>query len=345
MVVYWLMFLFPTFALFSRARLHPAQQWIPWLLVAMFYIAVMGFRYNIGGDWPQYLGMLKLMANSSFSVAISRGDPGYFVLNWVVGQSGGGIYWVNAICALILVIPTVQFCRRLPFPWLGLLAAVPYMLIVVGMGYTRQAVALGFAILGLIALSDRKLVTFVLCIVMAALFHKTAVVLIPLAVLVESKNRLWTVLWVGVVAILAFSGLMADNADSMWKNYVDAQMESQGALIRVLMDVMPAVIFLVFRDRWKISNSERVLWIWISLFSIACLPALAFTSTAVDRMALYLLPIQMYVFGRIPALAVTTYARTRLVTAIVAYYAAVQWVWLNLGVHATGWVPYKTVLW
>ena len=35
------------------------------------------------------------------------------------------------------------FVRRQPMPWLGLLVAIPYLVIVVGMGYSRQAIALG----------------------------------------------------------------------------------------------------------------------------------------------------------------------------------------------------------
>ncbi len=41
----------------------------------------------------------------------------------------------------------VQFCRKQPLPWLALAVAAPFIIIVVGMGYTRQSVALGFILL------------------------------------------------------------------------------------------------------------------------------------------------------------------------------------------------------
>jgi hypothetical protein len=64
-------------------------------------------------------------------------------------------------------------------------------------------------------------------------------------------------------------------------------------------------------------------------------------STAVDRVALYLIPLQLFVFARLPDLARTTQTRTAVVVGIVFYYAAVQYVWLNYATHAQYWTPYQ----
>jgi hypothetical protein len=73
---------------------------------------------------------------------------------------------------------------------------------------------------------------------------------------------------------------------------------------------------------------------------LVCLPLVQISSTAVDRVALYLIPLQLFVFPRVPQLAPTALKRTPLVVGIVVYYAAVQLVWLNFSENATYWVPY-----
>jgi hypothetical protein len=78
----------------------------------------------------------------------------------------------------------------------------------------------------------------------------------------------------------------------------------------------------------------------IAVLSLVCIPLVAMSSTAVDRTALYFIPIQLYVFSRLPSLATTLRNRSIIVFAIVAYYAAVQLTWLNLATHARFWVPY-----
>jgi len=63
---------------------------------------------------------------------------------------------------------------------------------------------------------------------------------------------------------------------------------------------------------------------------------------AVDRVALYLIPLQLFVFARVPGLMPAhTGARTFLVFAVMAYYATVQWVWLTRADHAQYWIPYR----
>jgi hypothetical protein len=345
MIPYWIMLFLPAWALLTPKKLPSRQQWVGFLLVGAVFVFLMGYRDNVGGDWNQYQTGFDFVSRESFSDAINYGDPGYYALNWLVGQVGGSIFVVNSICALILVAGTIYFCRRLPSPWVGILVAVPYLLIVVGMGYTRQAVALGFAMFGYVAMAEGRILAFVFWIAVGALFHKTALILIPIGALSATQQYVWTIVWISITGGLLYSGLLEGHAGVMWVNYVEAEMESDGALVRVAMNVVPAAIYLFFRNRLTQDPHERRLWTWIALAALICLPALSFPSTAVDRLALYLIPVQMYVFGHLPRLANDRKNRTLLIMGIVVYYALVQWTWLNLATHASGWVPYKNYFW
>jgi hypothetical protein len=69
------------------------------------------------------------------------------------------------------------------------------------------------------------------------------------------------------------------------------------------------------------------------------------SSTAIDRLALYLLPLQVFVLARLPeALSSSKNTKRQLLLAVIAYSAAVQFVWFNFGDHAEAWVPYKTFI-
>ena len=346
MLPYWLMFLVPALAVLMPWRLPERQSRCAWLVVGSAFALMMGLRDEVGGDWGTYLPIFHDTALGTFGEAIGRGDPGYHGLNWLVERGGGDIYIVNLLCAAVTMWGTVVFCRRQPNPWLALLVAVPYMLVVVGMGYTRQAVALGFALLGLAALGDGRVRTFVIWVAIGALFHKSAVLLLPIAALAASRNRWLTALLVGVSTTLLYYLLLADSSEQLWINYVEAQYQSQGGLIRVVMNVVPAVLLIVFRERLAPDPQVRKLWLWIALFALACLPLVGLASTAVDRVALYLIPLQLFVFAQLPRLAHNARARSLVVTGVVAYYAAVQFVWLNFAAHAFAWVPYRIMpLW
>ncbi|MCD9032756.1 EpsG family protein [Luteimonas sp. Y-2-2-4F] len=341
MTVYWLMFLVPVMALLAPGRLPRRQAWVAWWAVGLLFALLMGLRHEVGGDWFNYLAHFLDSAQLGFADAAARSDPGYYVLNWLVARLGGGIYAVNLACAAVTMWGTVAFCRRQPWPWLALAAAVPYMLIVVGMGYTRQAVALGFALLALSALGQGRTRTFVAWVLLGALFHKSAVLLLPIAALAASRHRLLTVALVAASTVMAYWLLLADSAQALWTNYVEAQYESQGAATRVAMNALPAVLLLLFRRRLVEDPQERRLWWWMAVFALACVPLVGLASTAVDRIALYLIPLQLFVSARVPRLARSARVRTLLALCVLAYYAVVQFVWLHFATHAEYWVPYR----
>lgn len=340
MIPFWLMFLIPAWGALVPRRLPAAQARLMWFVVGLLFAVLMGFRHEVGGDWFVYLPMFVDAGDSSLAEAVAKGDPGYSALNWLFAHIGGTVYWVNFVCAVVLMTGTVVFCRRQPNPWLALLVAVPYMLIVVGMGYTRQAGALGFALLGLAALGQARVRAFVVWVVIGALFHKSAVLLLPVAGLASSRNRVLTFVLVLVTTLLTYYLLLADAAERLWINYVQADLQSEGGPVRVMMNAVPALLLLVLRRRLVPDEAERRLWCWIAVFALACVPLVGLASTAVDRVALYLIPLQLFVFARLPRLAPTPRARTPLVLGIVAYYAAVQFVWLNFATHAAYWAPY-----
>ena len=126
--------------------------------------------------------------------------------------------------------------------------------------------------------------------------------------------------------------------------YVEREYDSSGAVIRIAMNALPALLLLLYRRRFAMRSYERRLWLVLALIALALVPALVLSpsSTAVDRVALYMLPLQLLVLSRVPdAFAPSERAARMLGLLVVIYSAAVQFVWLNYASHADAWVPYQ----
>jgi hypothetical protein len=352
---YWMMFLLPAlFALVTgRHRenrmtgLRSVKLDIAWLATALVMSVLIGFRLQVGGDWANYFNYLSLVENMELAEVLKMSDPGYLLLNWVSVRMDWGVFGVNLISGTIFSIGLAVFCRSLPRPWLALAVAIPYMVIVVSMGYTRQGIALGLAMLGLVALERKATLWFVIWVVLGATFHKTAVLLLPIAALATTKNRYWTVAWVGVVTLGAFALLLQESVDTLYAGYIEAEYQSEGTLVRLLMNALPAVLILLWRHRFRFAETEAALWQWFAIISLALLALLLLSpsSTAVDRVGLYMLPLQLVVFAHFPDVVGRRGRRNSgLVAALLVYYAGVQFVWLNYASHAYAWVPYRFYL-
>jgi hypothetical protein len=349
MTPYLLFFSFSAwFAVSKRKPISPkSMQSLQWQLAFFLMMLFVGLRDEIGADWGNYLGHIERASSLDWWSAMLDNDPAYGLLNWI-GARFGGMYFVNMVCAVPFALGLASFCRAQPRPWLTLTIAIPYLVIVVAMGYTRQGVAIGLAMLGLVALEQRRMLRFFVWIACAALFHKSAVILVPLAVFAGSKNRFMMLFGVSVVCSMLYVLLLQESVDVLLHTYIEDEYNSSGAMIRIIMNALPAVFYLWFRKRFDLPEAQRNFWSWMAWGAIVLVVLLAVSpsSTAVDRVALYWIPVQLFVWSRLPdALGRVGQSRALLVVAVVGYSAAVLLVWLFFADHSFAWLPYKFYPW
>jgi hypothetical protein len=276
------------------------------------------------------------------------GDPAYSLLIWTVRELGLDIYTLDLVSAVPFVFGLLIFCRAQPRPWLALTVAIPYLVIVVAMGYTRQSVAIGFSMCAIAALNRGYILRFSFLIALAATFHKSAVILVPLALLAGSRRRVLILLWISIATFLLFILLLQESLDKLVVNYIGAEYNSEGAGIRIAMNALPAALYLLFKKKFAMSDSERLFWTWMSLGAIAFVGLLALSpsSTAVDRVALYWIPLQLFILSRLPdAFGKAGRKNALWVYLTVGYSASVQFVWLFFAATAHMWVPYQFYPW
>ena len=244
MLPYWILFaIFAAGALEYRRRQQIGRDRQPLLWIAAVVTTLMiGLRFQVGADWDTYVTIFEGIRYQEWPTLTS--DPAYALLNWLSVQLGLEIWFVNLVCAIIFMWGVYRFARQQPNPWLAVLVAVPYLIIVVAMGYTRQAVAIGLILAGLSGRDHIPLVRFALFSIVAATFHKSAVVVVPLVALAATRNRILTALLMAVLALFLYYFFVSGYIDSLVTNYVGAEYSSQGAGVRIAMNVPPALLFL-----------------------------------------------------------------------------------------------------
>lgn len=317
---------------------------------AMFIVLslAIGLRHEVGGDWSAYFDNFYDFRETDFFGALTTGDPAYSLLTWVARQWELGPYFVNLVCGVLFSWGLVTFCLAQPRPWLALVVSMPYLVTVVAMGYTRQGVAIGLAMLALTSLSKERMIRFVVFVVIAATFHKSAVILMPLAILASTRRRVWTAVWVGLCSLIFYVLLLQDSIEVLNQGYLEQEYDSTGAAIRVAMNAVPAAVFLLARRKFVMTAAERSFWTWMSVGALAFIGLLLVSpsSTAVDRLALYWIPLQLFVLSRLPnAIGLPNARNDAWTLMVVAYSAAVLFVWLNFAVHARYWLPYQFYPW
>lgn len=354
MIPYWILFSIPALLALSRAPARRVRRDGTrvtrfdgaWLLALVALTVMIGFRYRVGGDWGAYFDYLRFARQGDLVEALRHDDPGYRLLNEIGLMTGWDMVFVNTVSGLIFSTGLLALCRSLPRPWLALTVAVPYLVIVVSMGYTRQSIAIGLVMLGLVALGRRRAVMFVVWTLIAALFHRSAIIMLPVVALTATQNRWLIVLLVMITGAIGYQVVLSGGvAGRLVNTYVNNEnMASTGALVRLAMNAVPAGLLLVYRRRIRIAPAEYKVWRLFALISVALLAGYVVSpgaGTALDRVALYMIPLQLFVFAHLPDLMGLYHRRNQsIVLLIVLYSAAIQLVWLVFGNFSRAWVPY-----
>ncbi len=341
-----------SWGLFASQGLNNARRLADSSLISLgvFLTLLIGLRDRVGGDWLNYLPYVERSVGLPLSGVFQEAEPGYGLLNWIAANWGGGVYLVNTICGLIFTVGLLIFCHAQPRPWLALTLAFPYLVTVVAMGYSRQGVAIGLEMIALLALQRDRLLPFLGSIALAASFHRTVLVLLILpASTLSGDLRFSQLIRIGLLAGAAYglySAVIVPDLDYYVQGYIEAEYQSQGALIRVLLCLLPALAFLWQPSAFQLSALVQRIWILISWLAVVAAIALATvaSSTAVDRLALYLIPLQLFVGARLPDSRLFGVNATQWTQLLIAFSLAVLLVWLLFATHAYVWLPYRNLL-
>lgn len=348
MVVYWVVVLLPTFLALGQPRI---QRGVHALILAPLFAALFLFMAlrETGGDYSTYLDLFEQIQGESLQIAMQTVEPAYGLLNWVSGDLSLGIYGVNAACALIFLYCLHRVAQKEQHPLLLLALAIPYFVIVVGMGYTRQGVAAALLMLSVVLLRERHPVRAAISVVLGSMFHYSAIIGLALPLLGATRHpsrgiRIASRLLLLPALVVSVRTLFSSEIDTYWASYVESTSVSEGALLRSLVTAAAAALFFLLRREFRSLYDDYDIWRPCAFLALLLVPMSQVASTAVDRAGLYLIPFQLVTFARLPMV----YDKGRHFFAVrflvLAAYVLYFFVWLHLGNFASElWVPYRWV--
>jgi len=317
-----------------------------------FTTLFVGTRFDVGADYKLYsLNFDNLHSDSFFDLFFSlwsytARDVGYEFISLVAAKLNIGFEGVTLISGFIFSYGLVKFCFTLSRPWLALLVSIPYVIIVVGMGYMRQGIALVFLMWAISYLIEGRKKEYLILVLLGALFHKTLAIFLLFPILLFAKSRLTYIFLVISLFPIIYIYYLSEVISGFTYNYIELNQQSSGAFVRLLLLSLSGALYFLFIFSKCYDQIERRLWAYFSIFSFALLALYFFidASTAIDRIALYLLPLQVFVFSALPDNLLFDKSNKNFIWVffVITLYLLVMFVWLSFGVHSVYWMPYQS---
>ena len=352
MLFYFLIFFTLTLISLSSDYIIPTKKINDLLLyfIIIFFIFMVGFRDDVGGDWGRYKFYYdnELNPDNIFNLKeLFRGghDAGYEFLQLVFLNLNLEFHFITLVIAFIYICAIANIAKKNDYQIFTFLIAFPFLIIVVGMGYHRQAAAFGFIIFALDQLNKNKSINFFILIFLAVLFHKSALIFI-FFILINIKHKIIIFLFFLTLSIFIYNYLYTD-ISRLFDLYLGKfqHLESGGADIRYIFNFIPAIIFLCYSDILSNNRVEKRIYIIKSVVILLFLPVLFYSSTTADRMLVYFSTIQLLVYPRINRIFndnkfSIVYTKYIHIFIIICYFVFL-YTWFAYSSFKDIWIPYQ----
>ncbi|EJB8465436.1 EpsG family protein [Acinetobacter baumannii] len=317
------------------------------IFTIVFLIFFIGLRFQIGGDWYSYQLIYEMFIGEKFKDAIHIAEPGYSLLN-ILGLHFGfaDTLFVNLMSAVIIGCFLYLSFVQLNKYWLCLLIYYPCHILTLSLGYTRQSIAVAIITYSFVKLFENKKISFIFYVILASMFHRTAILLLifyPLQLLMNRRNISILYQFFSLfltTALLYISSLY----DSNIYTSDDSEISSSGVFMRIALHIIPLLCYFSFRKKIFLNNNERQLLDYFVMLIIYCLFLAFIYSTLVDRFNFYLIFFDLFVI-------VSTYkylnskSRLLFMSVLVIFYTIFILTWLlNSKFVLAAWTPYQNYL-
>lgn len=184
-------------------------------LAAIMLICIAGLRYETGGDWDTYTLLFNKFP--TFSRLIGRPaefadisvEEGFVLLCALVKSLGGTVQHLFFVVTFInITLITIALGKYTKYPVVALLCYYGILYFNLEMIYIRQATAVALCFFALQYIPSKRIVPYMIFILLACTFHRVAALMIPLYFLLNIKLPSWTYLAiVGLGAVIMLAGI------------------------------------------------------------------------------------------------------------------------------------------
>lgn len=344
MIPYLLMLAVP--GLFALAGVR--RSGAAWFIVAILYWLMIGFRFQVGMDWNNYLLHYQLASGRPLLELLFRTEPGFQFLLWTAHNLGGGYPLINAVAALVFCWGFFAVARACREPFLAVVAATPLLVVAFAMTGTRQSMAIGIIFYLYSIWEGRSWLGRILLVLLASLFHFSSIFILLFVALARRSLPVkiaGTVVSAAllVLVIYFFPGII-QNYSELYVIAGERRLDAPGAIAHVGVVAAAALAYFIYRKAWLRMYGTHPLYENLAIVALLALPAILVSSVGAYRFALYFWPMAMRVVSGMPALIPNAVGRTlyRLLAIIASGGLLVAW--LTLSYNGFAWVPYENWL-
>lgn len=278
-------------------------QWTFLLLAGGLFVLVATMRYGIGYDYFNYERLYEQLGPMTAAQLVQ--DPvgkqfiGYSLVTHLLYRAGLDYRSLLLVINLLMTGVVLWFVKRYsPLPWMSLFFYLTLQFFAHSMNLFRQSIAATICLLAYPFLKRRKLLPFVLVVLLAAAFHTSALFFLPFYWILNWKcdGRLLGGLALAAVPVYLFSNRAAQLVTQyLFPNYAGYIGSRYWAGLGYRYAIFPILYFAAawLTRRWLLAERQENRILINSSFYVMLLYVFSIHHMILERFSIYLFPYAM----------------------------------------------------
>jgi len=323
------------------------------ILLFSYLLFLIGLRYEIGGDWINYFNNFQAINNIFFSNyfeqdlgILFKTEPVLVLLNLITPN----IYIFNLSCSFIFLLGLFVLISSFDDKYLSIVIAIPFLILLVALGYQKQSVTLGFLMLSYNFYIRNNFFLFIVFALISCLSHYSAsfiIIFILYDLIINKKTKInLFILILFIIFIIMFIIISFDKINNVLiNNYILEKQRSisNGVIPRLSIQIISIIFFFISYKYWNNRIEIKRIILFNIILTILTLPFVTLYSNLIDRMLFYFMIIQLMIFGNY---RIILYNKFYLMFRVSIYtlYLFLTFFWFTFSYFADYWVPYNNIL-
>lgn len=239
-----------------------------WILISFRDISVGTDTRNT------YFKLFQFVINGNYENYGANAEKGYLFLIYIIALLSDNYFWciffVGTLCWLLFFIYIIRDSKNVCWSILLFFLSYSYFHMFNGV---RQYLATGIVLLSFYYIYERKLIKFLLLILLASTVHSMILVFIPFYFLYDIKLNIKRTIIILIVSTLAFSSvwrwIISVFSGSKYEYYLGREQYFYGyTLTYILIAFTVLVIGLFIKWLYNIDDKKYELNLWMQLCSL-----------------------------------------------------------------------------
>ncbi len=295
--IFMLLFIYILGFFFTNMQEDKVIQWgigkeILFFIITCIFICISGLRYNVGADFFGYYNNFDYYAADTLNI-FENNEIGIRIIAKIAMLIGSSPQIYIFLCSMFTIVLFMLTIKK--YSEITVMSLMLYVFLGMFLGSfnaIRQYLAVSIVFFSIRYIFETKWKPWVISICVAFLFHTSAIFILPIYWLVTIKNKKLFVLFLSIVAVIAFFSydqifLMIDNLKGNINGNTSERLYAQNevSLFRVAASWAPVLLCYFPAAIRPENNKDRILINYTLLAAI--LQTVSMNSTYLARFCTY----------------------------------------------------------